>query len=178
MRTSRTTKTLVALGAGTVLLTAVGGTFAQWGQSTDVAAGSVTAGHLSMSVADGAWFDTNGTAGTGDDTVITDPASFRIVPGDTVEYRAVVDPDVVGDNLRATLSSSISTTDGALAEHVSVTSTLDGQSSQALTPGNTAGGKTYTATVNVAMPESSTAGQDASLDLDSLEIALVQAPKA
>ena len=61
MAMSRTTKSVVAVGAGILLLTAAGGTFAQWSETEDLDGGTVTAGHLDMTVTPGTWYHTNGT---------------------------------------------------------------------------------------------------------------------
>ena len=61
MPMTRTTKSVVAVGAGILLLTAAGGTFAQWSESENLDGGTVTAGHLDMQVTPGTWFDTKGT---------------------------------------------------------------------------------------------------------------------
>lgn len=176
-----TKKSVAAAGLGVLLLTGVGGSFAMWSESQSVDAGTVTAGHLDMSVSAGTWYDTRGTTATTDDTEI-DPTTFRMVPGDTLEYRATVDPDLVGDNLEATLESDISTATGTLASVVDVTSTLDGAARQTLTPASTSAGETYDAVVRVAMPygagttTDADGGEDATLDLTSLNISLVQTP--
>lgn len=179
MPMSRTTKSIVAVGAGIALLTAAGGTFARWSESESVDGGNVTAGHLDMTVSPGQWYDTRGTEATGDDVEI-DPSSFRIVPGDTLEYRATIEPDLVGDNLEATLEADLSTASGELADFVDTTATLSGAPSQTLTPENTGDGETFDAVVRVEMPYGEgtvtdpDGGEDTSLDLSSMQISLVQ----
>lgn len=177
MALSRTTKSVVAVGAGILLLTAAGGTFAQWSESENLDGGTVTAGHLDMTVTPGTWFDTNGTETTEDDTEL-DASTFRIVPGDTIEYRATITPDLVGDNLEAELESDLTTATGDLADFVTTEATLDGAPTQTLTPENS--GESFEAVVRVEMPYGEGAvtnpdgGEDTSLDLSSMEISLVQ----
>lgn len=178
MAMSRTTKSVVAVGAGLLLLTAAGGTFAQWSETQTIDGGTVTAGHLDMAVTPGIWYDTTGAA----ETEITDMTAFRIVPGDTLEYRATIDPDLVGDNLEATLESDLSTASGELADFVTTEATLGGAATQTLTPENTGGGETFDAVVTVEMPYGEgtvtdpDGGEDTSLDLSSMTISLVQTP--
>lgn len=177
MGMSRTTKSVVAVGAGILLLTAAGGTFAQWSESETLDGGTVTAGHLDMSVSSGTWYDTQGTEGTGDDTEL-DASTFRLVPGDTIEYRATITPDLVGDNLEAELESDLASASGELADFVTTEATLDGAPTQTLTPENS--GESFDAVVRVEMPYGEgtvtdpDGGEDTSLDLSSMEISLVQ----
>lgn len=180
MSLSRTTTSIIAVGAGVVLLSAAGGSFAQWSDSKEVSPGVITAGHLNMSVDTGSWFNTKGTEDRGDDSAI-DPSSFRMVPGDTVEYRATVRPDLVGDTLKADLATELRTVTGTLASFVTTGSSLDGATGPVeITPQDTRSGKTYNAVVKVAMPFGAGAttapagGEDATLDLSTLKITLVQ----
>lgn len=179
MAMSRNTKSVVAVGAGIVLLTAAGGTFAQWSESENLDGGTVTAGHLDMEVSAGTWYDTKGTTATGDDTEL-DASTFRVVPGDTIEYRATITQDLVGDNLEAELESDLSTATGELADFVTTTATLDGAATQTLTPDNS--GESFDAVVRIEMPfgegtvTDPDGGEDTSLDLSSMEISLVQTP--
>lgn len=176
MSMSRTTKSAAAVAAGILLLTAAGGTFAQWSDSANVDGGTLTAGHLDMTVSDGTWFDANAN------TEISDPATFRISPGDVLEYRATITPDLVGDNLEAELESDVTTATGDLAQFVDTSATLGGAESQTLTPANTQAGDTYDAVVRVSMPYGAgertapDGGEDLTLDLSTLEISLVQTP--
>lgn len=177
MAMSRTTKSVVAVGAGVLLLTAAGGTFAQWSETRTVDGGTVTAGHLDMTVSPGTWWDTQGTADLADDTEL-DTTTFRIVPGDTIEYRATITPDLVGDNLEAELESDLATTSGELADFVTTEATLDGAPTQTLTPDNS--GQELDAVVRVEMPYGEgtvtdpDGGENTSLDLSTMEISLVQ----
>ncbi|WP_435199157.1 alternate-type signal peptide domain-containing protein [Janibacter sp. GS2] len=168
---SRTTKSVAAVGAGILLLTAAGGTFAQWSESETVDGGTITAGHLDMTVSAGTWHDANADA-------VIDPATFTIVPGDVLEYRATITPDLVGDNLEAELESDLSTATGDLADFVETSATLGGAASQTLTPADN--GTSYDAVVRVEMPYGAgtvtdpNGGEDLTLDLSTLEISLVQ----
>lgn len=179
MTMSRTTKSVVAVGAGVLLLSAAGGTFAQWSETRNLDGGTVTAGHLDMTVTPGTWYDTKGTEATGDDTELA-TSTFRIVPGDTIEYRTTITPDLVGDNLEAELESDLATASGELADFVTTTATLNGAPTQTLTPANN--GESFEAVVRVEMPYGEDAvtnpdgGEDTSLDLSTMKISLVQTP--
>lgn len=179
MTMSRTTKSVVAVGAGVLLLTAAGGTFAQWSETRNLDGGTVTAGHLDMTVSPGAWFDTKGTEARGDDTALA-VTTFRMVPGDTIEYRTTITPDLVGDNLEAELESDLATASGELADFVTTTAALNGAPTQTLTPANN--GESFEAVVRVEMPYGEgtvtvpDGGEDTSLDLSTMEISLVQTP--
>ncbi|GAA1243510.1 MULTISPECIES: alternate-type signal peptide domain-containing protein [Janibacter] len=175
---SRTTTSLVAVGAGVILLSAAGGSFAQWSEGKDVAPGSITAGHLDMQVDGGGWFDTKGTSDTGDDTSIT-PSAFKMVPGDEVEYRAKVRPNLVGNTLKAQLTANLPGVSNTLKDHVVIATKVDGADSVTVTSQDTASGKAYDARVTVTMPfddvkTNGTAGEDKTLDLNTLRISLVQ----
>lgn len=181
MSMSRLTTSVVAVGAGVLLLTAAGGTFARWSETRQVDGGTVTAGHLDMTVTPGAWFDTQGTTDPADDVEL-DTTTYRMVPGDVIEYRATITPDLVGDNLEAVLESDLSTATGALADFVTTEASLGGAPSQTLTPANTEAGDTYDAVVRVEMPYGEgtvtdpEGGEDAALDLSTMQISLVQTP--
>lgn len=96
--TGSATKALVAAGLGVVLLAGAGGTFALWNAEETTATGEITDGQLALSVAEGTW--ANG------ETPI-DLTTFRMVPGDTVTFSTTVEPTIVGDNLKATLTGSL-----------------------------------------------------------------------
>ncbi|WP_114906534.1 alternate-type signal peptide domain-containing protein [Ornithinimicrobium murale] len=96
--TGSATKALIAAGLGVVLLAGAGGTFALWNAEETTATGTITDGELSLEVAAGTWTD-GATA--------IDPATFRMVPGDTVTFSTTVVPTIIGDNLVATLTGSL-----------------------------------------------------------------------
>lgn len=171
----KSTKGLIAAAAGIALLTGVGGTFAEWRESQEVPGGSVTAGHLDWTVAAGAWNDI--TTGTPAAITIGD---FRMVPGDILEYSTTVTPDLVGDNLTATLTADIASATGTLVDDVAVTAEVNdsGSATMQLTPASTTA---IPVTVTVTMPfdlggdgVAGDAGEDEVLDLTSLTLDLVQ----
>ncbi|MFB9775494.1 alternate-type signal peptide domain-containing protein [Brevibacterium otitidis] len=92
----RALKAVAAGAAGVALLAGIGTTFAKWFEEETIGGGDITAGHLNMNVEGAEWTDVN-------NNVAIDPETFRMVPGDKVAYSAKVTPDLVGDNLEATL---------------------------------------------------------------------------
>ncbi|TQL47645.1 alternate signal-mediated exported protein [Homoserinimonas aerilata] len=90
------TKASIASGAAIALLLGGAGTLAYWNDSATVNAGIVTAGELSLeSTGSAVWKVNNQT--------ITDPATFRIVPGDTLVLEQPLHVIAKGDNLKADL---------------------------------------------------------------------------
>lgn len=168
----RLSKAVVAGGLGLLLLTGIGGTFAYWYEAEAIGSGNLTAGHLDMTVTGGQWVDVN------NDRAVIDPASFRMVPGDVVEYTATVTPDLVGDNLEAELVADFAGATGALVEFVEIGSSINGAPTQLLTPASS--GTPIAAAVRVSMPWGADTvtypdgGEDASLDLSSMTITLTQ----
>ncbi|AMY17929.1 MULTISPECIES: alternate-type signal peptide domain-containing protein [Nocardiaceae] len=127
---NRTTKGALAAGAAGVLLLGGAGSFALWSDSEGVQGGTITAGDLDIApVSQGVWTDVSpgsvSTAGP------VDPATFRMVPGDVLEYRASYRVTADGENLRAVLTADPNsvTRTGELTEAntpVTVTSTYNG----------------------------------------------------
>ncbi|WP_191680724.1 alternate-type signal peptide domain-containing protein [Janibacter melonis] len=174
---SRTTTSLVAVGAGVILLSAAGGSFAQWSEGKDYTPGVITAGSLKMQMEDGQWFDTKGTPDRSDDAAIT-ASTFRLVPGDVLEYRVKVTPALVGDNLKADLKAVLGQQSGGLKDIVSVDAGFGDQLTKtiALTPQDSS--QQREAVVRVSMPfgekTATKVGQEQTLDLNTLRVSLVQ----
>lgn len=174
----RPVRLAVAGGAALLLMMGAGGTFAQWYDATPVAGGQISAGALSLAPADeGAWFDISPDKTARGITT----SSFAMVPGDVLEYRADLVPTLDGDNLEATLRADVRTPEGALAEFVTVTATVDGDAEAVLTEADS--GQTVPVRVRVELPFSTggapgsgngTDAQGTVLDLDSLSVQLVQ----
>lgn len=174
----RAGRAALAGGAALVLLLGVGGTFARWFDTEPVGGGDLAAGELSFDVAAGAgWFDISPDV---TETAI-DTATFALVPGDVLQYRASIVPTIVGDNLQATLDADIATPGGSLAEFVTVSASIDGEDSVPLTEADS--GVPVPVTVTVTLPFSTggepgsgngTDGQNTELDLESLLVQLIQ----
>src|SRR6188474_1998822 len=81
---NKLTKGTIAGAAGIALLLGGAGTFALWNDTADIAGGTISSGELSIDATTaGVWQDVSF-----DKTppVVIDPATFLMVPGDTVEY--------------------------------------------------------------------------------------------
>lgn len=167
---NKSTKGVIAAVAGVTLLTGVGGTFANWSESRTAAPGSVTAGHLTLTVAPGTWSDIT----TATPKLISDISLFRMVPGDVVEYTTTVTPDLLGDNLTATLTATLPAGSGALANDVTVVAEFDGSgtATRQITEAND--DTAIPVTVTVTMPFTTTVGEDEVLSLAALTVNLVQ----
>lgn len=168
----RLSKAVVAGGLGLLLLTGVGGTFAYWYESEPVEGGTLTAGHLDMTVTDPVW-TVNGVTYT-----VAEIADYRMVPGDTAVYTATVTPDLVGDNLEAELVADFDGATGDMRPFVEIDSTVDGAETTLLTPADS--GTPIAASVEIRMPWGETevtypdGGEDATLNLSSMNITLTQ----
>lgn len=166
---NKSTKGVIAAAAGVTLLTGVGGTFANWSENKSAAPGTVTAGHLNLTVGAGSWNDvTTGTA-----KPIADITTFKMVPGDVLKYTTIVTPDMVGNNLTATLTSTLPAEAGTLADDVTTTSVFN-DSGQAIRQLNESNDTAVGITVTVTMPSTTTTGEDEVLNLTALTVDLVQ----
>lgn len=103
------TKASIATGAGIVLLLGGAGTLAYWNDSATTSAGSITAGTLGItSTAAGTWYDVSSVATLTDPEVqgtAINPATFHVVPGDTLVYVESFTVAATGDNLEATIAA-------------------------------------------------------------------------
>lgn len=165
----KTTKGALAAGGAAALLLGVGGTFAQWSESTEIGAGEVQAGQLDWTVSSGVWTDVTDAQ----PAAISNITAFRMVPGDTVQYKATVTPTLVGDNLTATLTADVASPTGELADNVQVTAAVGGGGNDVqLSPADS--GEPIPVTVTISFPFAATDGETESLDLSSLTLDLVQ----
>lgn len=112
-------KAAIAAGSAGALLLGGAGTMALWSVDTDIDAGTVSTGHLTLdSSAAGAWADVSGA----------EPVAFAadtetIVPGDTVEFSQTVTIGADGKNLKGelTVGDLASAVPEELADDVTVT---------------------------------------------------------
>ncbi|OYD66703.1 alternate-type signal peptide domain-containing protein [Rhodococcus sp. OK302] len=104
----KTTKGAIAAAFAALLLAGGAGTMAAWSASTTAGVGTtITAGSMAIEqVGTGTWEWADGSA--------FDPLTDRIVPGDVVSYTADYTFDLVGKNLKATLTPSLSGVTGDL----------------------------------------------------------------
>lgn len=102
-----------AAGVAAAALLMGGTTFALWSDADTVNGGVVTAGNLDVAILDTAWFDVSADRVDRDTSTvysgllahsIADISTWRMVPGDTIQYEAGLDVALEGDNLAAELS--------------------------------------------------------------------------
>ena len=101
---NKTTKGALAAGAAGILLLGGAGSYALWTDSETVQGGTITAGNLDISpVAAGVWTDVSpgGVKTPGNLNIST----FRMVPGDVLQYKASYKVLADGENLRATIAA-------------------------------------------------------------------------
>ncbi len=169
-RARRIRKAIVAGVLGIGLLAAGGNTFANWYETEQIDSGSITAGNLGMTVDAPVW-----TANGGSTPI--DLANFKMVPGDTVTYKANVTPTVVGDNLEAMLTVDEATLTGDLAAFLVVETTVGGLADKALV--ETDSGSSVPVIVTFNLPFSTgdangTDGEGKTVDLTAMALTLTQ----
>lgn len=170
------TKGALAAGAAVLLLAGGAGSLAYWSDSENIAGSSINSGELSLDPAavDG-WYDVSTNPGPGNPGVKVDPASFRIVPGDTLEYRSSVTIRADGDNLRATMTADPSgiTGDPELASKITTSLTTTGAGPN-ITEADA--GKTVKVAVKVSFDPSTPdqVAQKQRINLNALKITLAQ----
>ena len=94
-------KGALATGVGVALLLGGGGTLAVWNQTANADAGTIAAGDLNLTVKDDAavngWYTAAGVK-------ITNINNYKIVPGETLTYKQLLDITLKGDAMKADLS--------------------------------------------------------------------------
>ncbi|PQZ94908.1 hypothetical protein CQ018_06090 [Arthrobacter sp. MYb227] len=96
----KVTKATIAAAAAGVLLLGGAGTIAQWSDTKNLDAGSVSTGHLTLDATTaGTWSDTSPNAAN----TTFDPALDHLVPGDTVVFEQTVKIGADGKNLKGEL---------------------------------------------------------------------------
>lgn len=167
-------KGAIAGSAGLALLLSGAGTFAVWTSKVTAAPEVISAGKLTLAIDDapGTW--ENITSGVG--TVI-DPATFRIVPGNTLTYTRTLTINAVGDDLVADLTYDMGSIDGGITGLSSVltmtptaNATADGNTVKVLTEGTV----TVDAVLTLTMPDTVKGGQNLSADLGDITFTLTQ----
>jgi alternate signal-mediated exported protein len=171
---------------GIALLLGGAGTFATWNQSTTANVGTVASGTLTIaSSGTPTWKNISADA----PSTIANIASYKIVPGDTLEMTQVFTVAASGDNLKATLNYSpdsiVATTDAdkalKAATTFAFTATGGGLTTDATTKvvsvsSTTAGVNQVTVKLTVALPStvSGVAAQGGSLNLSAVSFNLAQ----
>jgi alternate signal-mediated exported protein len=178
---------------GIALLLGGAGTFAMWNQSTTANAGTVASGTLTIANSGTpTWKNVSADAVAGG-TTIANIASYKIVPGDTLEMTQTFTVAASGDNLKATLAfdpasiTTATTADAALkaATGVNFTATGGGITTDATTKvvsvaSTTAGVNTVTVKLTVSLPStvSGVTAQGGSLNLSAVAFSLTQNTRA
>ncbi|RII95490.1 alternate-type signal peptide domain-containing protein [Clavibacter michiganensis] len=171
----------VAGAAGIVLLLGGAGSFALWNANATVAASSVSSGNLAISAdTAGVWKDiTNGGS------KVIDPATYRIVPGNVLQYTSALTVTATGDSLAADLTYNPLSITGDPALKAAVTTKLDVTSTDASITASSTAANTFTvkpstaaSKVNVVLtvtfPSTATTGQNGTLSFDKLAFTLTQ----
>ncbi|WP_341952912.1 alternate-type signal peptide domain-containing protein [Salinibacterium sp. TMP30] len=175
----------IAGAAGIALLLGGAGTLATWNSSVTVSApGSITAGTLDIAATTGT---TDGWK-LGSAATVASPASFKIVPGDTVTYTKTFNVTATGDNLSAAIglgtvaiapANSATAADTALAAALtkSAVFTVNGATATTISPA--AGTQPVVVTATITYPKSATAGAENSsktgaVSLSNFSITLTQ----
>lgn len=104
-----------------------GSSFALWSDSAQVGGGTIMSGNLDVEASTGSWTDVS--ADRTDSPHAIDLATYRIVPGDTIEGKYGVKAALEGDNLVAKLGLKNATTGapvatGDLAKNLTMTYSL------------------------------------------------------
>jgi len=178
---------------GIALLLGGAGTFATWNQSTTANAGTVASGTLTIANSGTpTWKNVSADAVAGG-TAIANIASYKIVPGDTLEMTQTFTVAASGDNLKATLAydpTSITTATSADAALKAATTfaftatgggiTTDATSKVVTVASTTAGVNTVTVKLVVALPKdvSGVTAQGGSLNLSAVSFSLSQNTRA
>lgn len=174
----KVTKAAIAAGAAGALMLGGAGTLALWTDDTNVDAGSVSTGHLTMETAGaGVWAD----ASVGAANTAFNPATDHLVPGDKVTYKQNVTIGADGKNLKGTLTETGLTGGSVLPTDVDVALTVDrnvvGVSQDAGTGVITFGAAaqyTVPVTVTITFAQTAEGDMDALLDLGALTLTLNQ----
>lgn len=178
---------------GITLLLGGAGTFAMWNQSTTAQAGTVASGTLTIANAGTpSWKNVSADAPAGG-TAIANIASYKIVPGDTLEMTQTFTVAASGDNLKATLAldpnSIVAATDADRAlkavTNVALSATGGGITTDATTKvisvaPTAAGVNTVTVKLTVALPASVSGitAQGGALNLSAVTFNLAQNTRA
>lgn len=177
---NKLTKGAIAGAAGIALLLGGAGSFALWNGTASASAGSIQSGSLSLTAAtDGVW--TNITGST--PATISNIGTFRIVPGDHLKFTQTLNIAGTGDDLAASLTSTLgSGTNAITGLNTGLTLAKGTDAGGILTVGSPAttvtiskaGTASVVATIDVNFPSGSTGGQASTADLSTVAFTLTQ----
>jgi len=177
----------IAGAAGIALLLGGAGTLATWNSAVTVSApGTISAGTLDIVAKSGTITGDGWKLGSG--ATVASPASFKIVPGDTVTYTKTFNVTATGDNLSADIAlgtlaiapaNSATAADTALAAALtkSAAFTVNGAAATSISPA--AGTQPVVVTVTTTYPKSVTASAEngsklGAVSLSNFSITLTQ----
>ena len=180
-------KGAVAGAAGIALLLGGASTFALWNASATANAGVVQSGQLKLEkgTTGATWTDLS----TGTPTPIGNIATYRVVPGATIQFRQPLAVTAEGDHLRATLTADFPGSKSGLGEVLTKTITVSAPGSATvpagfaqsgdgwtITAGSTAAATTqFVATYTLQLPkEADNTTQNGTVDLSKLAFTLTQ----
>lgn len=185
---NKLTKATIAGAAGIALLLGGAGSFALWSSSDTVDAGVIHSGVLTLNAPnDGSWSNvTPGHAAT-DITADVQAGTFKMVPGDVLQYTQDLNVTASGNDLTGTLTidpSSIGAYSlGLLVQPTvavntsvgdAVVTTTNNPLVVKVTPGATAA-STLQVVATLTLPDlTGTTGQNTTLDLSHLKFVLSQ----
>jgi alternate signal-mediated exported protein len=95
MKNSTLIKGTAAIAVGAALLLGGGGTLAAWNADVSAAPGTIVAGDLNVTAADGVWTDRNGNEVT--------ISTYKVVPGDKLTFTQTLTVKLVGDKIAANI---------------------------------------------------------------------------
>lgn len=176
----KTTKGALAVGAAAALLMGGAGSLALWNDSEETPASTISSGTLDIALVPGTGTWTDISTDSNKPGAI-DPATFKMVPGDTLQYDASFTVTADGDNLAATITadqSSITRTAGLTEANTPVV--VSAKVNGAELPGTTITERNNGNTVDVRMTltfDPSTTGQvgqGGTVNLDKFRVNLQQ----
>ncbi|WP_285245534.1 alternate-type signal peptide domain-containing protein [Pseudarthrobacter sp. fls2-241-R2A-127] len=172
MKNSTLVKGTAAIAVGAALLLGGGGTLANWNAEATAAPGTIVAGDLNVTAANGVWTDRAGT-------VIPDITAYKVVPGDKLTFTQPLTVKLVGNKMAANVATTgITPTNGFTSTNVSVSApvlTVGGTAvSNPLKP--TGSDQTVTATITFEFLSTTTGRADttASYNFGSVAFQLTQ----
>lgn len=96
MKNSTLIKGTAAIAVGAALLLGGGGTLANWNAEVTKTPGTIIAGDLNVTAADGVWTDREGKS--------VNIGTYKVVPGDKLTYTQELTVKLVGDKMAATVT--------------------------------------------------------------------------
>ena len=181
---NKTTKGALAATTAGVLLLGGAGSLAFWSDSLTIGGSTISSGHISLDdttvgdCADADWL-LDGDEATAD--AVFDPATSRLVPGDSITKTCTFDINAVGDHLRATLAATggaeqAPVAGGDLRPAVNTTAefTVDDLTVSTITEDNNTDELEAKITLEFPYGVEANASQDDSLDLSAYTVSLTQ----